>query len=368
MPIPFLKWNGHTRLTGRKITSQEKRRADMQVGVVGINDKLADLKLREQFAKSCQKCFGPLQAVHEDHYFILLSTCNRIEIYFSSHDLAATQIYLLAILRSEIKEEFDHKLYSYFRVDCFRHLIRVSLGLDSAIIAETEIQGQVKLAYEKTSEYHSLPGDLHFLFQKALGVAKKLRFEIQLSRGMPNLEQAILQAGKRVFQPPESARLLLIGTSEINQKILLFLTNKNFKNITLCNRSDEQAWQLAKQHGTHHLTWSQLTLWHEYDWLIFATKSPDYLITQEKIGRYPMSQKLMMDLSVPRNVEPALGEYSFITLLNIDQINGLLKIGYHRMTHLLAEAEQRVAHAAHEHAHRYAAKKQLNMSSLAFRA
>src|SRR5262245_20986881 len=117
----------------------------MKVGVVGINHKLADLKLREQLAKNCQKCFGSLRAVNEHHHFILLSTCNRTEIYFSSEDLTTTHTYLLSILRMEVEGEFDHKLYSYFGVDSFCHLTRVTLGLDSAIIGETEIQGQVKL-------------------------------------------------------------------------------------------------------------------------------------------------------------------------------------------------------------------------------
>jgi glutamyl-tRNA reductase len=336
----------------------------MRVGVVGINHKLADLKLREQLAKACQKWFGALQAVHENHYFILLSTCNRTEIYFSSNDLANTHVYLLSILRVEVEQEFDHKLYSYFGVDCFCHLTRVTLGLDSAIIGETEIHGQVKLAYKTTVEYHSLPEDLHFLFQKALGIAKKLRSELQLGRGMPNLEHAILQTGKHVFQVPEQARLLFVGASEINRKILGFLKNKNFPNMTLCNRSDDQADTLAELYGVQYLAWSQLGSWHEYDWIIFGTKSPDYLITKQDISQRSISQKLIMDLCVPRNVEPKLGQDSRVTLLNIDQINRLLKIRYRHMTHTLAEAEQLVAKATHQQATRYAEKAQSKVTFL----
>src|SRR5436853_2688901 len=109
----------------------------MRVGVVGINHKLADLKLREQLAITCLKRFGPSQSVHSDHHFIVLSTCNRTEVYFSSDDLAMTHSYLLSILRLDVDEEFDHKLYSYFGVDCFSHLAKVASGLDSAILAET---------------------------------------------------------------------------------------------------------------------------------------------------------------------------------------------------------------------------------------
>ena len=86
----------------------------MRVGIVGINHKLADLKLREHLAKTCQRRFGSGCALHGDHSFVLLSTCNRTEVYFSSDDLPATHTYLLNILRNDVSEEFNQKLYSYF--------------------------------------------------------------------------------------------------------------------------------------------------------------------------------------------------------------------------------------------------------------
>ena len=333
----------------------------MRVGVVGINHKLADLKLREKLAKICQKWFGLLRAVHDHHYFVLLSTCNRTEIYFSSHDLVDTHTYLLGICREEIEEEFDHKLYSYFGIDCFSHLARVTLGLDSAIIAETEIQGQVKRVYESTSECHSLPEEMHFLFQKSLRIAKKLRSELLLGRGMPNLEHAILQTGKQLFQNPEQMHVLFVGTSEINQKILSFLKSKKFQSLTLCNRTDAHASEWATQYGIKQLMWSELNRWIEYDWIIFGTKSSDYLITHKQMNNSFLSQKLVMDLCVPRNVDPKLGRDSRITLLNIDQINRLLKIRHRGMSHLLAEAEERVVQATLEHTTRYQAKSQFRL-------
>lgn len=329
----------------------------MQVGVIGINHKLADLKLREQLAKACQKWFGSLQAVHENHSFILLSTCNRTEVYFSSEDLALTHVYLLSVLRGEVKEEFSHKLYSFFGVDCFCHLARVTLGLDSAIIGETEIQAQVKTAYENTSTCHSLPKELHFLFQKSLQIAKKLRSELQLGRGMPHLEHAILHTGKHLFSAPETVQLLFIGASEINLKILRFLKIKNFQNITLCNRSDNQAITTAEFYGIKSLPWTKLSSWYNYDWVICGTKSPNYLISQQELCQHAMSRKLIIDLCVPRNVEPLCGRDSNITLLNIDQINCLLKIRHQHMACSLVEAEQRVIDATQHHAIRFESKK-----------
>lgn len=335
---------------------QKGERSEMRVGVLGINHKLADLKLRETLAKTCQKQFGTFQAVHGEHSFILLSTCNRTEIYFSSSDLTTTHTYLLGLLREGIQQEFEHKLYSYFGVDCFNHLARVTAGLDSAIIAETEIQRQVKVAYEATADYHSLPHDIHFLFQKSLGIAKKVRSELQLGRGMPNIEHAILQTGLHFFKTPKEASLLFVGASEINQKILGFLKGKNFSQITLCNRSHSQGEQFAEMYGVELLPWGKLDEWNSFDWIIFGTKSPEYLIKQEDISNKCLKKKLVMDLCVPRNVDPKVGKNTQITLMNIDQINRLLKIRHRQMTNCLAEAEKIISGAASQQLIRFGHK------------
>ena len=334
----------------------------MQIGVVGINYKLANLKLREELAKACQKWFSPFQSVHDKHFFVLLSTCNRTEIYFSSEELSATHTYLLNVLQKEVEEEFNHKLYSYFGVNCFTHLTRVTLGLDSAIIAETEIQGQVKSAYESTTEYHLLPYDLHFLFQKALAIAKKLRCELQLGRGMPNLEHAILQAGRQLFSHAETASLLFVGASEINRKIISFLRNKNFHNLTLCNRSDTQGKKLAVHYNMHYLSWKELHRWQEYEWIIFGTKSTDYLVKRNEISNCMISHKLILDLCVPRNVDPKLGQDARITLLNIDHINSLLTIRTRSVLSQLEKAEEHVMASTRAHAERFATKSQSKLN------
>jgi len=151
----------------------------MRIGLVGINHKLASLSLRESLAKAFRKCFG------NSHPFILLLTCNRIELYFSSPDLAATHTAILSALKKETSCECDQKLYSFFGMECFLHLAKVTAGFDSAIMAETEIQGQVKQAYEEALKSKKLPSELHFLFQKSLHISKLCRSKYDLGRGMP---------------------------------------------------------------------------------------------------------------------------------------------------------------------------------------
>lgn len=185
---------------------------------------------------------------------------------------------------------------------------------------------------------------------------------------MPNLEHAILQTGKLAFHDPEKVQILFVGLSEINQKILKFFKDKNFQKISLCNRSDENGHAFSTFHGIQHLAWSQLNEWHQYDWIIFGTKSPDYLIKHRDITKRQLNHKLIIDLCVPRNVEPKLGQDQRITLLNIDQINRLLKTRHHCMAHALAEAERRISQATSYHAEQYIAKGQSRIDLLAVTA
>lgn len=331
----------------------------MHVGVIGINHKLADLKLREKLAKACHKLFRPGCFFYDGHHCILLSTCNRTEVYFSSHDLPTTHIFLLDLLRSEVEEDFEHKLYSYFGSDSFAHLVRVAAGLDSAIIAETEIQGQVKAAYEQASEFHTFPKDLHILFQKSLMISKKIRSELHLGRGMPNLEHAIFTTGKHFFKTIENISVLFVGASDINEKILSFLKTKKINDITLCNRSHDTAQEIASQHEINLMDWDQLsTAWHNYQWVIFGTKAPEFLISRSGHLNHFVDHKLIMDLSVPRNVDPLLGRDPRITLLNIDQINRLLNIRRRCMSETVAAAEVMIQASTKHHVQRHQLQQQ----------
>lgn len=337
----------------------------MRIGVLGINHKLADLKLRELLAKACQRRFGAGVSTHGSNHFILLSTCNRTEIYFCSDDLAATHTYLLNIFRNEVDEEFDQKLYSYFGKDCFQHLSRVTAGLDSAVVAETEIQGQVKKAYEVSTQFSQLPEEMHYLFQKALKIGKKVRSTHLLKSGLPEIEHAIFTTGSHLFKDTSLAKILFVGVSDINQKILHFLRNKNLQDITVCNRTGESAAALAKAYQLKTLEWHEISQWQHYDWIIFGTKSPQHLITSQQLPSLNISHKLIIDLSVPRNVDPHVARHPKITLLNIDQINRMLTFRKQKMYHMLTEAEQYVVEATKQQATLFTQKQQNRQRLLA---
>jgi len=314
----------------------------MRIGIIGINHKLADLKLRECFARICHQNFKSGIIAHFNIALVPLTTCNRCEIYFCSDDLAHSHSYLINVLRKALpsdEESIDQRLYSYFGHDCFKHLCRVTAGLDSAIVAESEIQGQVKAAYEEALKHSCLPGEMHYLFQKSLKIGKHIRTQLPLGRGIPELEHAILNASHRIFLEPERAKILFVGASEINRRILAFFKKRSFNDITICNRSPGPANTMSNKFQIATLDWAKLSDWPVYDLIVLGTKSPEHIIEKDRLASRCIRQKLIIDLCVPRNVDPQLGKMSKITLLNIDEINRTLKLRKQKLHGLLSKAE-----------------------------
>lgn len=321
----------------------------MRIGVLGVNSKLADLQLRENLAKVCQRFFAANNALHGPHSIVLLSTCNRTELYFSSENLAETHTYILNLLRQQIQGEFDQKLYSYFGSDCFLHLCRVTTGLDSAIFGETEIQGQVKNAYEQTTEYIALPKELHYLFQKSLMIGKKSRTLLPVQSNVLGLEHAIFHAGEKVFKMHENPKVLFVGASKINCKVLAYLRGKQLNSITLCNRTQQAAKEIADLYHVELLDWKEITSWHQFDWIIFGTKSNEYIFTQKALESPFSGPKLLIDLSVPRNVDPRVAEDPRLMLLNIDQLNSTLTQRRQQMNEFLCKVEELICDFTQRH-------------------
>lgn len=320
----------------------------MRVGVVGINHKLADLSLRETLAKAFQKCFEKFQTSLNPHGFVLLSTCNRVELYFSSSDLADAHTYILSFLKQEIEQDCDQKLYSYFGVECFFHLSKVTAGFDSAIMAETEIQGQVKQAYDKAVKAKKLPSSLHSLFQKSLQISKFIRSKYALGRGMPDIEHAIFQTGAHYFKNPQDKSILFVGSSAINQKVLDHLQKRGCKSMTLCNRSLENAEKISLKFQIPIIPFSAIDMWPKFDWIILGTNAPHYLIHPQSSTP---TKKLICDLSLPRNANPKLAQEPGIQLLNIDQINRMLKFRRKWIDSTFTQAETEITRLVNKHSH-----------------
>lgn len=294
-------------------------REGIQIGVVGVNHHSAKLGLRERLAKACEGCLqanGPFRT----HPFVLLSTCNRVEIYFSGVNLQAARDYFTRLFHGALGEEAFTGTYSHIGAACFWHLAHATAGLGSRILGETEIQGQVKRAYQSAQSLGKLSPDLHFLFQKSLKLGKDLRSSFRFDLSLPTLEKTIFNALEDHFDDPTSLQCLFVGASAINLKVLRGLRCRGVQDVTLCNRMSDRAKLVAAKERLPLQDWNFAYRWHEFDAVIFGTRCPAYIVTEEQFPSRIESKRLLFDLSVPRNVEPSVGERDGIHLFNVDEL------------------------------------------------
>jgi len=334
----------------------------MHIGVLGINHKSADLGLRESVARACQKLYPRGNTV-------LLSTCNRTEIYFSDPDLVSFHGEALHALQAEISGSFEHALYAYFGRDCFFHLACVTAGLDSVVLAESDIQRQVKVAYAQAASLQKLPSALHFLFQKCLKIGKRARSYAPLFKMSLSLEQIIYQLIGNLFV--EASSVLFVGNSEVNRKIIRLFVRRGLRKISLATRTPHAAESFALDHGISLGDTGLIEKWGEFDVVISGTNHGDYVIrpavrssefssasfSPQRVARScklfefaaisatllgqktspprftepngapyiknvsgVLQTRLILDLSVPRSIDPALNRHPSLTLLNMEQL------------------------------------------------
>jgi len=281
----------------------------MSFGVLGINHHLAGVSLRSSLAEIARRFFDskPLES------FILLSTCNRMEIYFSSPVLDDTHTFLLEMFKNECSLPFDQLLYTFFGKACLHHLIRVTTGLDSALFGETEIQGQVKRAYLEGSQKQQIPAELHFLFQKSLQAGKKMRNQYMLQDAGASLERGVEVLLQNHFD--QKTDVLLVGASETNHRIALHLAKNQQFNFSLTNRTEAKGKALAETLGCSYIPWRE---WESYEAMIFATSCLMPILDQEDVFLKDGKERVLIDLGVPQNVDHRLSKLA--TLYDIDAV------------------------------------------------
>lgn len=315
----------------------------MQIGVLGINHKSAPLKLREQVAQACCSCREPDK--------VTLSTCNRTEIYFSGENLAEMQCHVFAELKKRLNHSSEHAFYSFFGPECFYHLASVTTGIDSKLLAETDIQRQVKVAYEMARLRGTLSPSLHYLFQKSLKLAKDARSRFSLFQSTLHLEGMIYQTVDRILS--ENPQLLFIGNSDANRKIIHYFYRRKKGRLTLVSRDLETAYPFALDYGLTLKSRDELSNAHLYDGIIAATTTDQYLLTA-----LPMQKqtRLILDLSVPRSIHPDLGLDPSLTLLNMEQMGELFAQAHTERHSEVQQVKSFLEDSVHAYTNRYLQK------------
>jgi glutamyl-tRNA reductase len=294
----------------------------------GINHLTAPLYLREQVAfspdraKSALKELMQLSVVKEA---MILSTCNRVEIYTDTLDSKEIHNWLASTLKPPINP------YWYFHEEqqAVSHIMRVASGLDSMILGEPQILGQMKQAYSLAKEVGTIGSQLQRLFQRVFNVSKQVRTDTRIGTNPITLGFAAVTLAKRIFSDLSKKSALLIGAGEIMELTALHLHNQGIKRFIIANRSAMRAKQLAEKVYGHWISISDVPLYlRESDIVVTATSSELPLLSKEIVGQAIKVRKhrpiFMIDLAVPRNIEPKVASLEDVYLYNINDLKRIV--------------------------------------------
>jgi len=324
----------------------------MKLFAAGISHKTAPVELREQLAVKqsaivdlafALKCFGHLDEI------VLVSACNRVEIYGTTRQATGHIKSLLQLLCVEPRDLEPH-IYLYEDADAVRHLLRVAAGLDSMVLGETEITGQIKSAYE-TARNAGLTGRvLNRLFQKAFQATKEIRTRTGIGRGTVSIKSTAVELIGRTDLSQQS--VMVLGAGEMAENCVRLLVKKGAKSIFISNRSFDRALDLATRCGGEAVCFGYcLFEMRDVEVVIAATSSAETLLARDDVENLMKSRRnrplLLIDLSVPRNIDPAASQLENVTLYNIDDLESLAREGVQARERELAACHQIIeAHVA----------------------
>ena len=298
----------------------------MNILCAGLNHRTAHLDVRERFAvreNEMQELLGRLRAIEGVSGAVMLSTCNRVELYASS----LCPLRALDGFRAILSERagLEAPLYHHVTPQAVRHLFRVASGLDSMVIGETEILGQVKKAYSTAAEAGSATRPLHKLFQHAFRVAKSVRTETQITSGPTSVGSVAVELAGKIFGSLEDRRVMILGAGEISERTARSLQSRGVRSVIVSNRTYERAAELAAEIGgmaLHFDHWEKS--FADIDILISSTNAPHAILTPEKLAPLLKLRRgaplFVIDLAVPRDADPAINELEGVFLYDIDSL------------------------------------------------
>lgn len=317
----------------------------MALTLVGINHRGATLDVRERIAYQSSEMVPALDALREESdagEAVLLSTCNRTEIYLVEAGGDAAPIAWAALSK---RLGGDASAFGYLRRDreAVTHLFRVASGLDSMVLGEAQIHGQVRDAWELC---RSQSGPvLNRLFQTSLYIAGRVRSETSLSRGAASVSSAAVQLAKQIFGSLAGKRAMVLGAGEMAELALECLGDQGVRTSIVANRTFERASELAARYGAaavrYDECWSSLA---DVDVLLCSTSAPHAIVDVERVrpalaarGDRPLC---ILDIAMPRDVDPAVGALENVFLYNLDDLQAVVSSNLARRRGELPTAEQ----------------------------
>jgi len=306
----------------------------MSILTYGINYKTAPLALREQIAFDAEQTVVALNDLTQHHAVneaVLLTTCHRTEIYASATNPAVIQQWLAGQqLMSRRHQDVTPYCYQYQDIDTVRHLMRVACGLDSMVLGEPQILGQLKLAYDIANQVGTVGDRLKRLFPVVFATSKSIRYQTDIGKNPITIAYAVVQLAKRIFSNINTCKVLLIGAGEIMALVATYLTDCQVKKVIVANRTLAKAYRLAHQVNGHAIRMGDIpaTL-SQVDIVISATASQVPILGKGMLESALKTKKrrlmLIADLAIPRDVEPEVENLEDVYLYNIDDLQSIIQ-------------------------------------------
>jgi len=331
----------------------------MPLEVVGVSHRTAPIEVRERFAFARSRVAPALRTLCESGVAseaVLLSTCNRTELYFHAPgETGAARRFLLEHAGVDVQPQ---TLFAHRDRSVARHLFQVAAGLDSMVLGEPQIQGQGKEAYHEAREVHAANGPvvgpvLNRLFQAALAVGGRVRSRTQLGIGAASVPSAAVELAKKIFGSLEGRRALILGAGEMSEVTLECLRSEGVISAVVTNRSYERAREIAARWGGRAVRLDDLAREiTEVDIVVCSTSAPHPMLTLARFrDAFPQGSAhplCILDLALPRDVEPAVGAEPNVFLYNLDDLRGIVDQNLDRRRVELPAAESIVGQGVEE--------------------
>src|SRR5262245_44698210 len=321
----------------------------MRLLAVGISHRTAPVELREtvDFARAgLERALAAFAGRGVTSEAVVLSTCNRAEIYaLGDSDAAADSIRgFFSDYHALDPAGLAEHLYTHRGQDAVRHLFKVAAGLDSLVVGEPQILGQVKAAYAAASDLRYTGTVTHRLFHAAFAVGKRVRSETGLGEGAVSVSYAAIELAKKIFGNLSDLNVLILGAGEMAELTGTHLRSQQVKQITIASRTLATTEQLARTLGGRAAPWEALTnALSSADIVVTATGATEPVLTSAKVSEAMRSRRnrplFVIDIAMPRDVEPSVGDLDQVFLYHMDDLQVIVNENLARRSSELAGAE-----------------------------
>lgn len=307
----------------------------MHIIALSLNYKQASVEDREKVTFQDNEVVEALHALRDQKSVLeatLLSTCNRTELYVVSDQEHTGAYYTRKFLADWFGVDYERiKNMTELKVqdDAVRHLFNVTAGLDSIVLGETQILGQIRDAFLRAQEEHTTGTIFNKLFKEAITVAKRGHSETDISKNAVSMSYAAVELAKRIFQNVKESKVLVIGAGEMAEESLLNLTSNGIEDLVVINRSIEKAEKLSQKFNGRADSLANLEKeLKSADIVISSTSSTDFVIDKEMMDRVNETRNgsplILIDIAMPRDIDPAIKSCDNVYMYNVDDLQGLV--------------------------------------------